>query len=44
MTVARTQLPKLKEIVFQLDPQAFITVSETIEVYGKALEIELSDF
>ncbi len=44
VTVARTQLPKLKEIVFQLDPQAFITVSETIEVYGKGFRTELSDF
>ena len=44
VTVARTQLPKLKEVVFQLDPQAFITVSETIEVYGKGFRTELSDF
>ncbi len=44
VTVARTQLPKLKEVVFQLDPHAFITVSETIEVYGKGFRTELSDF
>ncbi len=44
VTVARTQLPKLKEVVFQLDPQAFITVSETVEVYGKGFRTELSDF
>ncbi|HCS73116.1 MAG TPA: YitT family protein, partial [Clostridiales bacterium] len=44
VTVARTQLPRLKEVVFQLDPQAFITVSETIEVYGKGFRTELSDF
>lgn len=44
VTVARTQLPKLKEVVFQLDPQAFIMVSETIEVYGKGFRTELSDF
>jgi uncharacterized membrane-anchored protein YitT (DUF2179 family) len=44
VTVARTQLPKLKEVVFQLDPQAFITVSETIEVYGKGFRTELNDF
>lgn len=43
-TVARTQLPRLKEIVFQLDPHAFITISETIEVYGKGFRTELSDF
>ena len=44
VTVARTQLPRLKEVVFQLDPQAFITVNETIEVYGKGFRTELSDF
>ncbi|MDD4562697.1 MAG: YitT family protein [Syntrophomonadaceae bacterium] len=44
VTVVRTQLPRLKEVVFQLDPQAFITVSETIEVYGKGFRTELSDF
>jgi uncharacterized membrane-anchored protein YitT (DUF2179 family) len=44
VTVARTQLPRLKEIVFQLDPNAFITISETIEVYGKGFRTELSDF
>jgi len=44
VTVARTQLPRLKELVFQLDPQAFITISETIEVLGKGFRTELSDF
>jgi len=44
VTVARTQLPRLKEIVFQLDPQAFITISETIEVYGKGFKTELGEF
>jgi uncharacterized membrane-anchored protein YitT (DUF2179 family) len=38
VTVARTQLPRLKEIVFQLDPQAFITINETIEVLGKGFK------
>jgi uncharacterized membrane-anchored protein YitT (DUF2179 family) len=44
VTVARTQLPRLKELVFQLDPQAFITINETIEVLGKGFRTELSDF
>ncbi len=33
--VSRTQLPRLKEIVFQIDPNAFITINESIEVFGK---------
>ncbi len=36
--VSRTQLPRLKEIVFQIDPHAFITISETTEVYGKGFK------
>ncbi len=38
VTVARTQLPRLKEIVFQIDPQAFITINETIEVLGRGFK------
>ena len=38
VTVARTQLPRLKEIVFQIDPHAFITINETIEVFGKGFK------
>jgi uncharacterized membrane-anchored protein YitT (DUF2179 family) len=38
VTVSRTQLPRLKEIVFQIDPQAFITINETIEVLGKGFK------
>ncbi|PKM77728.1 MAG: YitT family protein [Firmicutes bacterium HGW-Firmicutes-15] len=38
VTVARTQLPRLKEIVFQIDSQAFITINETIEVLGKGFK------
>lgn len=35
VTVSRTQLPRLKEIVFQLDPNAFLSIHESIEVYGR---------
>jgi len=31
--VSRTQLPRLKEIVFQIDPNAFITINESSEVF-----------
>lgn len=36
--VSRTQLPRLKEIVFQIDPNAFITINEAIEVLGKGFK------
>ncbi|HNX28966.1 MAG TPA: YitT family protein [Syntrophomonadaceae bacterium] len=35
VTVAKTQLPTLKEIVFESDPKAFIIINETIEAFGK---------
>ena len=35
VTVAKTQLPALKEIVFALDQQAFIIINETIEAFGQ---------
>lgn len=38
VTVGQTQLPRLKEIVFHFDPQAFITVNETKEVYGQGFQ------
>jgi uncharacterized membrane-anchored protein YitT (DUF2179 family) len=38
VTIARTQLPRLKEIVFQIDPNAFITINETIEVLGQGFK------
>lgn len=43
-TVAKTQLPRLKEIVFQLDPQAFIIINEAIEVYGQGFKKREADF
>ena len=36
--VSRTQLPRLKEIVFQIDPNAFITISEATEVLGRGFK------
>jgi uncharacterized membrane-anchored protein YitT (DUF2179 family) len=36
--VSRTQLPRLKEIVFQIDPHAFITLSEATEVFGQGFK------
>lgn len=36
--VSRMQLPHLKEIVFQIDPNAFITINETIEVFGRGFK------
>lgn len=44
VTVGKTQLPRLKEIVFQIDPEAFITISETIEVYGQGFRDSQADF
>jgi uncharacterized membrane-anchored protein YitT (DUF2179 family) len=44
VTVGKTQLPKLKEIVFQLDPHAFITINESIEVYGQGFKSSSSEF
>lgn len=44
VTVSKTQLPRLKEIVFQIDPEAFMTISETIEVYGYGFQDSQADF
>jgi len=44
VTVGKTQLPRLKEIVFQLDPGAFISVNETIEAYGEGFKSSKADF
>lgn len=43
-TVAKTQLPRLKEIVFHVDPQAFIIINEVIEVYGQGFKKRDADF
>lgn len=36
--VSRRQLPRLKEIVFQIDPDAFITINEITEVLGRGFK------
>jgi uncharacterized membrane-anchored protein YitT (DUF2179 family) len=43
-TVSRTQLPRLKEIVYAIDAQAFMTVTPTIEVYGKGFKSNAPEF
>lgn len=44
VTVGKTQLPKLKEIIFQIDPRAFLTISESTEVYGKGFKSSRAEF
>ncbi|MDD3269405.1 MAG: YitT family protein [Syntrophomonadaceae bacterium] len=43
-TVGKTQLPRLKEIVFMIDSQAFIIINEAIEVYGQGFKKKEADF
>ncbi len=42
--VGKSELPRLKEIVFSIDPSGFMTVNEAIEVYGKGFRAEIHDF
>lgn len=35
VTIGKTQLPLLKDIVFSIDHQAFIVINESIEVFGR---------
>lgn len=44
VTVGKTQLPRLKEIVFQIDSEAFIIINETIEAFGKGFSPSNVDF
>lgn len=44
ITLSRTQIPRLKELVFQLDPSAFMTITEAIETYGKGFKSCEDDF
>lgn len=44
VTVGKTQLPRLKEIVFEIDPKAFMMVNETIEVLGKGFKASTAEF
>ncbi len=38
VTTGKTQIPRLKELIFSLDPQAFITITDTVEVYGRGFK------
>ncbi len=38
VTTGKTQIPRLKELIFHLDPQAFITITDTVEVYGRGFK------
>lgn len=44
VTVAKTQLPRLKELVFEVDEQAFMTINEAIEVYGQGFKSSDNEF
>jgi uncharacterized membrane-anchored protein YitT (DUF2179 family) len=33
--ITLTELPKMKELVFDIDPNAFMVVNDTLEVIGK---------
>ncbi len=44
VTVAQTQLPRLREVVFQIDSRAFIIVNESNEVYGMGFKGSGNDF
>jgi len=43
-TVGKTEVPRLKEIVFQIDKGAFIIINEAIEVYGKGFKSSQHEF
>jgi uncharacterized membrane-anchored protein YitT (DUF2179 family) len=38
VTTGKTQIPHLKELIFRLDPEAFITITDTVEVYGRGFK------
>jgi len=35
VTTGKSEIPRLKELIFQLDHQAFLTITDTVEVYGR---------
>lgn len=43
-TIGKTEVPRLKEIIFQIDPAAFIIINEAIEVYGKGFKNTSHEF
>lgn len=34
VTTGKSEIPRLKELIFQRDSQAFLTITDTVEVYG----------
>jgi uncharacterized membrane-anchored protein YitT (DUF2179 family) len=44
VTVGKTQLPKLKEIVFHVDAKAFMTINESTEVIGRGFQSSRAEF
>ncbi|MGI5922033.1 MAG: YitT family protein [Syntrophomonadaceae bacterium] len=44
VTVGKIQLPKLKDIVFHVDTQAFMTISESAEVIGRGFQASGAEF
>jgi len=38
VTTGKSQVPQLKELIFHIDPQAFITITDTVEVYGRGFK------
>lgn len=44
VTTGKTQVPRLKEMIFQIDPNAFITITDTVEVYGKGFKSSSTDY
>lgn len=38
VTTGKTQIPGMKELIFHLDPQAFLTITDTVEVYGRGFK------
>jgi uncharacterized membrane-anchored protein YitT (DUF2179 family) len=44
VTIGKNQLPRLKEIVFEIDPNAFMAINESIEVYGQGFKSSKADF
>lgn len=44
VTVGKTQVPRVKEIVFDIDPRAFLIINESIEVFGEGFKSSSADF
>ena len=44
VSIYRSQLPLLKEVVFKMDPNAFVIVYESNEIYGRGFTSSKNDF